>query len=240
MIGKISKAPGPGGTPGLLTADNGRSYTFTSAGWIASSVVPAVGMGVEFDLRGSHAVNVRPTGPFRRPLSGSGSAAGLVPRQDNPPPGSQLKPRRTANPKQQINRSRGSMLAAMRPMISIFMVTPLTIPLVLLLPIIGRLEIISTVLLAGFLGGRRAGGFGKALAAAILVSSAHGVVVYLMVLVGLQLMVDLPHAGGYFDSGIGFVGGIKVASSIGAILVAVPVFLVLVASSAMGALTAKI
>ena len=143
MIGKISKAPGPGGTPGLLTADNGRSYTFTSAGWIASSVVPAVGMGVEFDLRGSHAVNVRPTGPFRRPLSGSGSAAGLVPRQDNPPPGSQLKPRRTANPKQQINRSRGSMLAAMRPMISIFMVTPLTIPLVLLLPIIGRLEIIS-------------------------------------------------------------------------------------------------
>ena len=240
MIGKISKAPGPGGTPGLLTADNGRSYTFTSAGWIASSVVPAVGMGVEFDLRGSHAVNVRPTGPFRRPLSGSGSAAGLVPRQANPPPGSQLKPRRSANPtKEQVKRTRGSMLAATRPMLSIFMVTPLTFPILLLLPLIGRLEIISTVLLAGFLGGLRAGGFGKALAAAILVSSAHGLVVYLMFLVGLQLMVDLPHAGGYFDAGIGFVG-ITVASSIGAVLVALPVFLVLLVSAVIGAATAKI
>ena len=64
------------------------------------------------------------------------------------------------------------------------------------------------VLLAGFLGGRRAGGVGKALTSALIVGTSHGFVVYLMVLVGLELMLGLPHAGGYVDAGIGFLGGI--------------------------------
>ena len=96
------------------------------------------------------------------------------------------------------------------------------------------------VLLAGFLGGRRAGGVGKALTSALIVGTSHGFVVYLMVLVGLELMLGLPHAGGYVDAGIGFLGGIHVASSIGAVIVALPVFLILLVSSAMGALTARI
>ena len=132
------------------------------------------------------------------------------------------------------------MMAALRPMLSIFTITPLTVPILFLLPLLGRLELASMVLFAGFLGGHRAGGLGKALIAAIFVGVAHGFVVYLMFLVGLQLMLGLPHAGGYADAVIGFVGGITVASSIGAVVVALPVFLILVVSSVVGALMAKI
>ena len=230
MIGKISKAPGPAGTPGFLAADNGHSYSFTSAGWQSPYVVPAVGMGVEFHPRATHAVKVRPTG----------SAAGLAQREANPLPDRQPKPPRSDNHQQRSKRSPGSMTAAMRSMMSIFLITPLTVPILFIVPIMGRLEIISTVLLAGVLGGHRAGGIAKALFAAVFVGSAHGFVVYVMFLVGFQLILGLPHAGGYAGIGIGFVGGITVASSIGAVVVALPVFLILVVSSVMGALTAKI
>ena len=223
MIGRIRKVPVPGGTPGLLAADNGLSYSYTSAGWQAPSVDPAVGRQVEFEPRGTQAVNVRPTGPFHGRRSAPGSAAGQAQRQANPPPDRQ-----------------GSLPAALRNMLSIFMVTPLTVPLLFLLPLLGRLELLSMVLLAGFLGGRRAGGVGKALTSALIVGTSHGFVVYLMVLVGLELMLGLPHAGGYVDADIGFLGGIHVASSIGAVIVALPVFLMLLVSSAMGALTARI
>ena len=73
-----------------------------------------------------------------------------------------------------------------------------------------------------------------------IIIAMNGFVVYLMVLVGLELMLGLPHAGGYVDAGIGFLGGIHVASSLGAIIVALPVFVMLLVSSAMGALTARI
>lgn len=241
MIGKIIIVPGPGGAPGFLAANHGRNFSFTSAGWQAPSVVPTVGRQVEFEPRATHAVNVRPTGPFQGRPSALVSAAGQAQRQGNPPPNRQpTKPPRTADPQHRSNRSHGSMLAALRPMLSIFMFTPMTVPLLFLLPLIGRLELLSMVLLAGVLGGRRAGGIGKALSAAALVGTAHGFVVYLMVLVGLQLMLGLPHAGGYVDASIGFFGGIHVASSIGAVIVALPVFLILLGSSVMGALTAKI
>ena len=235
MIGRIRKVPVPGGTPGLLAADNGLSYSYTSAGWQASSVVPAVGRQVEFEPWGTQAVNVRPTGPFHGSRPTPGSAAG----QAQPPPDRRLEPALTASP-QRSKGSPGSLPAALRSMLSIFMVTPLTVPLLFLLPLLGRLELLSMVLLAGFLGGRRAGGVGKALTAAVLVGTSHGFVVYLMVLVGLELMLGLPHAGGYVDADIGFLGGITVASSIGAVIVALPVFLMLLVSSAMGALTARI
>lgn len=239
MIGRITKVPGPGGTPGFLTADNGGSYYFTSAGWRAPSVVPAVGRQVEFSTRGSQAVKVRPTGPLPGSRSAPGSAAGQAQRQSNPPPDRQLDPALTASP-QRSKGSRGSLPAALRPMLSIFMVTPLTVPLLFLLPLIGRLELLMMILLAGFLGGRRAGGIGRALSAAAIVGTAHGFVVYFMVLVGLQLLLGLPHAGGYVDAGIGFFGGITMASSMGAVIVALPVFLILLVSSVMGALTARI
>ena len=240
MIGKIIIVPGPGGAPGFLAANHGRNFSFTSAGWQAPSVVPTVGRQVEFEPRATHAVNVRPTGPFHGRQSAPGSAAGQAQRQAHPPPGRQPKLPRSDNHQQRSKRSHGSMTAAMRSMMSILLITPLTVPIFFIVPIIGRLEIISTVLLAGFLGGHRAGGLGKALISAVLVGSAHGFVVYVMFLVGLQLILGLPHAGGYADTGIGFVGGITVVSSIGAVVVALPVFLILVVSSVMGALTAKI
>ena len=231
MIGKIIIVPGPGGAPGFLAANHGRNFSFTSAGWQAPSVVPTVGRQVEFEPRAAHAVNVRPTGPFHGRQSAPGPAAGQAQRQPKPP--------RTATPQHRSNRSHGSMLAALRSMLSIFIITPFSVPLLVLLPLFGRLELVSVVLLAGFFGGRRAGGFGKALAAAVLAGAAHGFVIYLMTLVGLQLMMGLPHVGGYVDAGIGFFGGLTVASSLVTVVVALPAFLILLFSAVIGAMTVR-
>ena len=49
-----------GGAQGLILGDDDRRYTFTPLGWRDNAAAPEVGMTVEFESRGSHAVNVMP------------------------------------------------------------------------------------------------------------------------------------------------------------------------------------
>ena len=131
------------------------------------------------------------------------------------------------------------MPAAVRSMLAIMMVTPFAVPLFFLLPLIGRIELVSMVLFAGFIGGHSAAGIRKALAAAVLVGASHGFVVYLMVLVAFQLLIGVPLVGSYVRDVIGFFGGLAVASSLVTVIVALPAFLILCVSAVIGALTAR-
>ena len=63
-----------GSAQGLILGDDGARYTFTPLGWSDSSAGPAVGMRVEFEARGSHAVGIVPIpgatpGPEGRPVA---------------------------------------------------------------------------------------------------------------------------------------------------------------------------
>ena len=45
---------------GVILGDDGVQYTFTPFGWRDSTVAPAPGMAVDFEVRGSHAVGIYP------------------------------------------------------------------------------------------------------------------------------------------------------------------------------------
>ncbi len=49
-----------GGSQGIVLGDDGVRYAFTPLGWRDASVQPAVGMRVDFEVRGQHAVGVYP------------------------------------------------------------------------------------------------------------------------------------------------------------------------------------
>ena len=120
MQGRVLSA---GQAQGIILGDDGVRYTFTTLGWRDASVQPTVGMRVDFETRGQHALGVypisgavppafaptpqapqpasqvpstpaAPTGPFVQPTYiAPGHAA-----QGTPPPGQMVAPAPTATP----------------------------------------------------------------------------------------------------------------------------------------------
>ena len=245
MFGEIVTNPSPG-VQGLIASDDGSRFTFTTASWRTQPVGSTVGMRVEFEPRASHAVNIRPAHAVRS--TGPGASVGSRPSSS---PLRALQPQGASNVPSPIRRpgngssraqprgttSNGSILSAIRTMAAIFLFTPLTLPMIFLLPVIGRLELFMAIALPGFLGGRRAGGVRKAMSAAVLVGSLYGLVCFYVALGILELVTGLPHLGGHVEKGLNAVGGPGVTSGLVAGLTTAPFLILLLASSFVGALT---
>ena len=131
------------------------------------------------------------------------------------------------------------MPAAMRSMSMVFLVTPLAIPMLLLLPLIGRLELLLMTLAPGFLGGMKAGGVKRAMAAAVMVGVMYGAVHYLMVLALLHSMAGLMGLGSYVQALVDFFGGLGTATALVTVAITAPFILALIFSALAGALAAK-
>ena len=79
---------------GVIQGDDGVQYTFTPFGWRDSTVAPAPGMAVDFEVRGSHAVGIYPlpgaappfAPPAAQPPSQFPSAPQPIPSQQFPTP----------------------------------------------------------------------------------------------------------------------------------------------------------
>ena len=245
MFGKIMSNPSAG-AHGLIVGDNGDNYSFTTASWRTLPVGSAIGMRVQFEPRASHAASIRPaqaqtsatpsTSVDSRPSTPPGRAAlqpsrtSKVPAKNHPGSGNSMV-------QHQGNTSQGSLWAGIRAMSIIFLLTPVSIPFIFLLPIFGRLELLSLILLPGFFGGRRAGSFKNAVAATVLVGTFYGLVVFFILRAVLQFGTGLPLVGSHVEGGLEFVGGLGVTSGVIAGLATLPFVLLLLVSSFLGALT---
>ena len=234
------------GVQGLIASEDGSRFSFTRASWRTQPVGPTVGMRVEFEPRASHAVNIRPAHAVRSrgPGASVGSSPSSSPLHALQPQGASNVPsplRRPGNgsPRAQPRgtTSNGSILSAIREMLAVFLLTPLTWPIFALLPVFGRLELFMAIALPGFLGGRRAGSVKKAMAAAVVVGTLYGLVCFFVALAVLDLVLGLPHLGGHLERGLNAVGGPGVTSGLVAGLTTAPFVLLLLASSFVGALT---
>ena len=85
MQGNILSA---GSAQGIILGDDGVRYTFTPAGWRDPNISPQVGMRVDFEVRGSHAVGLYPVSGSAPPSSPAPAPG--VPSQ--PPPHAAVAP----------------------------------------------------------------------------------------------------------------------------------------------------
>ena len=74
MQGKILSA-----AHGLILGDDGNRYAFTTDEWQGEDVAPAVGMRVDFEVRGSDAVDIFPIPDAASPPSGAPEAPSAEP-----------------------------------------------------------------------------------------------------------------------------------------------------------------
>ena len=248
MLGSITNVPNPG-TQGLIDGDDGAGYMFTFPGWRDQATVATPGMRVEFIQLGSRAVDIRPapgaivvaqhSNPgIRRGRPFVSAVTQPAPTGNAPavsPPG-----RSTVQDHQRRRRGQGSMGSAIKSMAMIFLITPLSLPLLLLIPLLGRLELTLMALAPGFLGGMKAGSIGAAMAAAIIVGAVYAVFHYFLVLALLHFLVGVPFVGGPVESALQFIGGFGISSSLVAALITFPFILALVISALLGAASDKI
>lgn len=139
----------------------------------------------------------------------------------------------------QGNTSQGSLWSGIRVMSIIFLLTPVSMLFMFMLPIFGRIELFSLILLPGFLGGRRAGSFKKAVTATVLVGTVYGLCIFLILLAVLQFGTSLPLVGSHVEGGLNIVGGAGVTSGVVAAFATAPFLLLLLISSFLGAWTRK-
>ena len=218
MLGTVIQAPSAR-APGWIATDTGDRYSFTTGGWRNQRAGSAAGMRVEFEARGKQAFDVRPA-PAATPSPNRGG-------------GGKSPAKAGARPRT------GSLWSAMRSMTAIFLLTPLSVPLIVALPLLGKIELLTMVLLPGFIGGRQAGSIKKALLAATLVGAVYGSTVFLMVLAVLELAVRLPAVGGYLESGLSVIGGIGITSGVIAAIATLPFVCALLISAFAGALSSR-
>ena len=247
MIGKIV-LEASATAQGLIAGDSGKHYSFTTASWRNQPVGSAVGMRVEFEPRASHAVNVTPdqAGTSMTPRASAGS------RPSMPPARAARQPSRSSNassasspgsPKPKVQpqpkSSKGSIWAGIRSMSAIFLLTPVSIPLIALLPLLGRIELLTMLTVPGFMGGRRAGSVKKAMAAAVLVGTVYGLVLFVLMLALFKLVTDLPLVGIHLERGLNFIGGLGFSSGLVAAIATAPFVFLLLISALIGALTTR-
>ena len=225
MFGSIVRVPSAG-AQGMITGDSGADYSFTAASWRDQDAAPAPGMRVTFDARGSHAVDVRPAQGATQPGTSKASSASPP---SSPQPAVQQQPK----------RSQGSIWSAIRSMSMVFVLTPVSIPLIGLLPFIGRLELLVMLLVPGFLGGRRAGSVKKAMAAASIVGAVYGLLLFLLVLAVLHFLVGLPLVGSHVEAGLNAIGGLVISSTFVALIATFPFVLSLMIGGFVGAITKR-
>ena len=218
MLGTVIQAPSAR-APGWIATDTGERYSFTTGGWRNQRAGSAAGMRVEFEAMGKQAFDVRPA-PAATPSPNRGGG-GKSPAKAGARPAT------------------GSIWSAMRSMAAIFILTPLSLPLIFVLPLMGKIEVLTMVLSAGFIGGSRAGSIKAALLAASLVGGAYGAVVFMMVQAVLQLAARLPAVGVHLETGLNAIGGIGIATGLIAGTATFPFVLLLLISGSVGALTSR-
>lgn len=226
----------------MIVSDSGDSYSFTRASWRNQPVGSTLGMRVKFEPRAGHAASIMPA-PTQTSATPSTSAGS----RPSPPGRAALQPSRASKApaanhpgsgaQHQGNSSQGSLWGGIRSMSIIFLLTPFSIPFILMLPLLGRLEILSIILLPGFFGGRRAGSFKNAVAATVMVGTIYGLVVFLMLRALLEFFIGLPIVGRHLEGGLDIVGGGGVTSGVIAGVATAPFVLLLLASAMVGALT---
>ena len=131
----------------------------------------------------------------------------------------------------------GSIYAAIRAMLMVFILTPLSIPLLLLLSFIGQLELMLLLFVPGFLGGQKARSVKKAMLAALIVGAAYGTFTFVLVLALLELMTGLPLVGSKVGAGVDLLGGREGSSILVAVIVTSPFVLSLFLGAFIGAKT---
>ena len=244
MLGSLVNVPTPG-SQGLIAGDNGAEYSFTQAALRNSLTPMSPGTRVEFQARGMRAVDVRPeaanvTAQALPPVPGGATPPVPVP---NPGGGGQPPPKQAIAPlnngRQQPPQGRGSMRAAMRSMLMIFLLTPVAIPLLLLLPLIGRLEVLLMAMAPGFLGGMKAGSLRGAIASALLVGTAYFSVHYLLSLSLFRFLAGLPEVGRYVEALVEFSGGFWTATALVTVTMTLPFLVALFVSAFLGAVAGR-
>ena len=241
MVGEIISDPSAG-VHGLIVSDSGDSYSFTTASWRNQPVGSTIGLRVQFEARAGHAVSIMlaQTQTSATPRTSGPSPpgrAGLQPSRTSKAPAAANHPGGNSMTQHQGNTSQGSLWAGIRSMSMILFLNPFSIPIILMLPLIGRLEIVSIMVLPGFVGGLRAGSFKNAVAAMVLVGTVFGLGVFLILRAVLEFFIGLPIVGSHVEGGLDIVGGRGVAGALIAGLATAPFLLLLFASAIAGALT---
>ena len=243
MLGEVIRDPSAG-VQGNIVSDSGDSYSFTTASWRNQPVGSTHGMRVKFEPRAGHAASIMPdqTKTSATPSTSGPSPPGradLQPSRASKAPGANHPGSGSGNSmsQHQGNNSQGSLWAGIRSMSMILFLNPFSMPIILMLPLIGRLEIVSIMVLPGFLGGRRAGSFKNAVAATVLVGTVYGLGVFLILRSVLEFFIGLPILGSHLEGGLDIVGGGGVTSGVIAGVATAPFVLLLLASAMVGALT---
>lgn len=254
MLGSLVSVPLPG-AQGLIVGDDGADYWFTEAGWRNPFAATGPGMRVEFQARGLRATDVRPEGtivpvpvpapavvnqPTMQPSLAPTAAPVLSPGTGGQPPTLQPVAPPANLGQQQQGPAQGSLLSVMRCMSMIFLLTPVAIPMLLVLPLFGIVELLLTALAPGFLGGMKAGSLGKAMTAAIMVGTGYVAFHYFLVLAFSHFLARLPWAGGYVQSLVEFLGGFGTATAIVTMAITFPSVLALLVSAFAGALAGRV
>ena len=158
MLGEVIRDPSAG-VQGNIVSDSGDSYSFTTASWRNQPVGSTHGMRVKFEPRAGHAASIMPdqTKTSATPSTSGPSPPGradLQPSRASKAPGANHPGSGSGNSmsQHQGNNSQGSLWAGIRSMSMILFLNPFSMPIILMLPLIGRLEIVSIMVLPGFLG----------------------------------------------------------------------------------------
>ena len=138
-----------------------------------------------------------------------------------------------------VQHQPGSIWAAIRSMLMVFLLTPVSIPLIVLLPMIGQLELVLLLFVPGFLGGRKARSVPRAMIAAIIVGAAYGAFTFVLVLGLLEIMTGLPLVGSKVEAGMNLLGGQEGSSLLVAAIVTSPFVLSLLVGAFIGAITTR-
>ena len=249
MRGSVIEIPDPG-SQGLIAGNDGYDYWFTEAGWRDPNAAKAPGMSVEFTARGQRATDVHPEGAMVAIAAPVVYQGGAPPPPPPPPPPhssqgqyqSQNSGGAPPNPQPGNNGQQkrgGNMLAALRAMGMIFLLTPVALPMLILLPLLGRLEFGLMTLAPGFLGGIKAGGLKRAIFAAIMVGACYGLIHYLLIFALFHSLAGLIGVGSYVQALVDFFGGYAIATALVTLAITSPFIIALLASSLAGALAAR-
>lgn len=223
---------------GKIAANDGSTYSFTAAGWRDDSASPSVDMKVDFESRAGHAVGVRPvqgaSSKIRRALSPLSSKVSRSPGGGNAQSASGSNSSGASARRQQRKRGRGNFLAAMLYMSTVFVMTPIAIPLIGWMPLIGQVEMLLMLFVPGFLGGWKAGSVKKAIAAALIVGVVYGLFLFMFILALLKFVVGLPFVGPALESALDTVHGLGVSATFMAIFVTYPLVITLIVGALIG------
>ena len=108
----------------------------------------------------------------------------------------------------QGNNSQGSLWAGIRSMSMILFLNPFSMPIIWMLPLIGRLEIVSIMVLPDFWAVDEPGASRMPWPQRSLVGTVYGLGVFLILRAVLEFFIGLPLVGRPVEGGFDIVGGL--------------------------------